>query len=87
MSDSDSPDYEPVSCRFYDELGLRMMRGTSTRLLVERKGTRQSKVARIEDIYTEGEAEYVRLDDGTTVRLDHIIEVKDAGSDGGTNCS
>lgn len=81
MSDSDSPEYQPVACRFYDELGLRMMRGATSRVVFEREGTRHEKVGRIEDVYTEGDAEYIRLDDGTTLRLDHILDVEDAGSD------
>ncbi len=54
-------DYQPVACGFYDELGLRMMRGTPCLLLVEKGGTRESLESTIDDLYTEGDAEYVRL--------------------------
>ena len=68
-------DYQPVSCGFYDELGLRMLRGQACTLVVGDDDTTQTVEAVIEDIYTEGDAEYVRLADGTTLRLDRIVEV------------
>ncbi len=77
---SDVP-YEPVACRLYDELGLRMMRGTSCRLVVEDEGGRIEQTGQIDDLYTEGEAEYLRLNDGTTIRLDRIRKVVDAEQD------
>lgn len=74
-------DYQPVACGFYDELGLRMMKGIPCRLLVEMGDTRESLKSTIDDLYTEGHAEYVRLDDGTTIRLDRILEVDDVQRD------
>lgn len=74
--------YQPVACRFYDELGLRMMRGTTCRLTVEREGERVERTGTIDDLYTEGNAEYVRLDDGTAIRLDHIVAVEDEVPEG-----
>jgi transcriptional antiterminator Rof (Rho-off) len=67
--------YQPVACGFYDELGLRMMRGTACRLVVEQEGERVERTGQIDDLYTEGEAEYVRLNDDSTIRLDHIVTV------------
>jgi Rho-binding antiterminator len=72
---SDTDDYQPVACGFYDELGLRMMRGTPCRLVVETDDGREAVDATIDDLYTEGDAEYVRLADGTTIRLDRIVTV------------
>jgi transcriptional antiterminator Rof (Rho-off) len=74
---SDSP-YEPVACALYDELGLRMMRGTPCRLVVEGSDGRDVLETTIADLYTEGEAEYVRLERGRTVRLDQIVEIENA---------
>lgn len=76
MTDSETDAYTPVACRFYDELGLRMMRGTQCRLVVETDGVCETVTGCIEDLYTEGEAEYIRLDDGSTIRLDHILYVE-----------
>jgi Rho-binding antiterminator len=70
-------DYQPVSCGFYDELGLRMLRGQACTLVVGDDDTTQTVEAVIEDIYTEGDAEYVRLDDGRRIRLDLIQQVDD----------
>lgn len=72
-----SPEYDPVSCRVYDELGLRMMRGTACRLVVQRDSGDETVDAHIEDLYTEGDAEYVRLADGQTIRLDRILRIDD----------
>ena len=72
---SDASDYRPVACGFYDELGLRMMRGTPCRLVVETDDGREAVETTIDDLYTEGDAEYVRPENGTTIRLDRIVEV------------
>jgi len=67
--------YEPVACALYDDLGLRMMRGTPCRLVVEKDGRTEALVTTIEDLYTEGDAEYAQLDGGRTIRLDRIVVV------------
>jgi transcriptional antiterminator Rof (Rho-off) len=77
MADSDSSDYTPVACSFYDELGLRMMRGQACTLVVGEEDASQTVEGVIEDVYTEGDAEYVRLDDGRRIRLDLIQQVDD----------
>jgi transcriptional antiterminator Rof (Rho-off) len=71
----DADDYRPVACGFYDELGLRMMRGTPCRLVFKTDDGREAVETTIDDLYTEGDAEYVRLADGTTIRLDRIVKV------------
>jgi transcriptional antiterminator Rof (Rho-off) len=73
MPDTDG--YQPIACGFYDKLGLRMMRGTPCRLVFETDDGREAVEALIDDLYTEGDAEYVRLADGTTIRLDRIVKV------------
>jgi transcriptional antiterminator Rof (Rho-off) len=72
-----SDDYEPVACGFYDELGLRMMRGEPCTLVVGTEDATQPIEAVIADVYTEGDAEYVRLADGRRIRLDLIQQVDD----------
>jgi hypothetical protein len=44
---------------------------------VKTDGGRETVEATIDDPYTEGDGEYVRLGDGTTIRLDRIVEVDD----------
>jgi len=70
--------YQPVSCRLYDELGLRMLRGTPCVLVVGTEAGTATIEAIIEDVFSEGDAEYLRLDDGTRLRLDRIQRVGDA---------
>jgi Rho-binding antiterminator len=72
-----SNDYQPVACSFYDELGLRMMRGRPCTLIIDEAGDLQTIEAVIQDVYSEGNAEYVRLDDGRSIRLDRIQRVDD----------
>lgn len=72
-------DYQPIACGFYDELGLRMMRGQTCRLVIENDGVRTVETI-IRDVYTEGDAEYARLDDGACVRLDRIRQVDDVAA-------
>jgi len=78
MSDSS---YDPVACRLYDDLGLRMMRGTPCRLVLEGEDGPETLQTTIEDLYTEGDAEYVRGEEGRTIRLDRIVDVKDLERD------
>lgn len=75
-------DYTPIACATYDDLGLRMLRGTPTTLVVrDAGGTERMITARIDDIYTDGPAEYVRLDSGAIIRLDRIVDFADAASE------
>lgn len=71
----DPDEYQPVDCGFYDELGLRMMRGRSCTLVVEEGDQTEMLHASIDDVYTEGDAEYVHLDTGRRIRLDHIRRI------------
>ena len=75
MSNSDA--YEPVACSFYDELGLRMMRERPCTLVVDEGEQAETIEAVLADIFTEGDAEYVRLDDNRRIRLDRIRRVDD----------
>lgn len=72
-----STDYQPVSCGFYDELGLRMMRGCSCTLVVAYGEATETIETVIQDLYTEGDAEYVQIEDGQRIRLDRIQQVDD----------
>ena len=75
MSNSDA--YEPVACSFYDELGLRMMRERPCTLVVDEGEQAETIEAVLADVFTEGDAEYVRLDDNRRIRLDRIRRVDD----------
>lgn len=77
----DDSTYQPVACSFYDELGLRMLRGTPCTLAVRADGQTETIQAVIRDVFTEGDAEYVRLGDGRRIRLDHIQRVDDVSAE------
>jgi transcriptional antiterminator Rof (Rho-off) len=70
-------DYQPVACSFYDELGLRMMRGRPCVLVIDGEEGPETIETILRDIYSEGDAEFARLDDGTRIRLDRIRHVDD----------
>jgi transcriptional antiterminator Rof (Rho-off) len=70
-------DYQPVACSFYDELGLRMMRSRPCTMVVENGDQPETVEAVIQDLRTDGDAEYVCLDDGRRIRLDRIRRVDD----------
>lgn len=53
------------------------MRGLPCRLVVEGEDGPEIVRTTIEDLYTEGDAEYVRLEEGRTVRLGRIVDVED----------
>jgi transcriptional antiterminator Rof (Rho-off) len=73
-----SSNYQPVACSVYDDLGLRLMRGTASRLVVEGDDGPETLETTIDDLYTQGDAEYLRLENGRIVRLDRVVEVDDA---------
>ena len=75
MFNSDA--YEPVACSFYDELGLRMMWERPCTLVVDEGEQAETIEAVLADVFTEGDAEYVRLDDNRRIRLDRIRRVDD----------
>lgn len=72
---ADDAEYHPVACGFYDELGLRMLRGQTCRLVIAELDKRETIETQIDDLYSADGAEYVRLAHGRTVRLDHIVQV------------
>jgi len=69
--------YQPVACSVYDDLGLRLMRGAASRLVVEGDDGRETLGTTIDDLYTQGDAEYLRLENGRIVRLDRVVSAED----------
>ena len=68
--------YQAVSCSFYDELEAL---ATLHRLCTIRYRTETSEVVGIEskiiDLYTANKSEFLKLQDGTEIRLDRLISV------------
>ena len=68
-------DYQPIACGFHDELGLRMLRGASCTLVIDGADGPTTLDTRIEDLFTEGDEEFIRTSDGQRIRLDRIRSV------------
>lgn len=65
--------YTPIDCARHDELLARASLRRACTLLVETPGAAPLLLSGvIEDVDTRAGAEYLRLRDGPTVRLDHI---------------
>lgn len=70
--------YQPIDCNFYDELVLRVMRRMRSEIVYTDATGQQIVVQdRIDDIYTDEEAEFMRLESGSVLRLDQIEQVDD----------
>jgi len=70
--------YIPVSCDFEDELeSLATLRQKS--LIIYRNSVNELVEAQglIVDIYAANKADFLKLDDGTEIRLDRIVSVND----------
>lgn len=65
--------YLPIDCARHDELlALATLRSPCILGVALADGTSTELAGVIEDVYTEAGAEYLRLRQGTTVRLDRI---------------
>ncbi|HJQ40433.1 MAG TPA: Rho-binding antiterminator [Thermoanaerobaculia bacterium] len=75
--------YEPVSCDYHDQLEAAAMHKTPVELEFDLDGVSQRERGRVEDVYTENGAEFIRFatDDGALeIRLDHIISMNEEGA-------
>lgn len=70
--------YEPVSCDFSDELEHLSVRNLPVDVAYWDEARQVARACgRITDIFTSpGKEEFLKLDDGTLIRLDRILEVK-----------
>ncbi|WP_459571699.1 hypothetical protein [Cupriavidus sp. 8B] len=68
--------YSPISCEFHDRLeDLATVRRPTQIRYRDADGTPQQRTATITDVYSRGGAEYLTLNTGETLRLDHLVEV------------
>lgn len=69
--------YHPISCDLYDTLTLLAIRGTEATLVYQGVNGRLHEIsARILDINTEDDGEYLILEN-QTIRLDQLVRVND----------
>ena len=66
--------YTPISCAFYDRLEILAMRKTPTTIRYRDDEDHEQQIAAVVvDVYSKHKQEWVKLDDGTTIRLDRLI--------------
>ncbi len=70
--------YTPVSCDFHDELEAIATLRQTCRMVYHTETSATAEISgRIVDVYAANHADYVKLEDGTIIRLDQIISVND----------
>lgn len=68
--------YRPIDCGFHDELlALATRRRECEVVYLDEEGRERSTRGIIEDVYSRGGAEYLRLAGAETVRLDRLVRV------------
>ncbi|QDV43967.1 hypothetical protein Enr13x_38280 [Stieleria neptunia] len=66
--------YTPISCTFYDQLEILAMRKSPTTIRYrDAEEHEQQTTAVVVDVYSKDKQEWVKLDDGTIIRLDRLI--------------
>lgn len=70
--------YTPVSCDFHDELEAIATLRQTCQLVYRTEDSAITEISgRIVDVYAANHADYVKLEDGTVIRLDRIVSVND----------
>lgn len=68
--------YQPIACGLYDRLEAFATRQQSVRVVwTDPDAVRHETTVRLDDLYSDAEGEWLRLSDGTTVRLDRLVSV------------
>lgn len=68
--------YQPIDCDYYDRLeAWATMRTVCLLVFRDETGTEQTVSGRIEDLYVLNKVEYLRMDNGLLIRLDHLLSV------------
>ncbi|RYY23421.1 MAG: hypothetical protein EOO04_14325 [Chitinophagaceae bacterium] len=67
--------YVPINCDYYDELEALATTGKQVRVVYQENGEQSEAHGIIKDLYTKESVEYMKLDNGFTLRLDKLVEV------------
>jgi len=66
-------DYKPISCRYHDILeSIAVMGETCYLVYDDETGNRKEVRSKIRDVFARSGEEFLKLDDGTEVRLDRL---------------
>ncbi len=71
----ESEAYQPISCTFHDRLEDWAIRRAPVEIVWLEGDIQQTETDRIADVFAKDGADHLRLDSGTTIRLDHLISV------------
>lgn len=67
--------YKPIDCSFHDILLDRATRRKTIQITYHSENQEKETTGIIKDVYTKSGAEYLLMDDGVLIRLDHLILV------------
>jgi Rho-binding antiterminator len=68
--------YQPIDCNYYDRLeAWATMKTVCLLVFLDDNDVRQEVSGLIADLYTLNKAEYLRMDNGLTLRLDRLLSV------------
>lgn len=71
----DLPPYAPISCEFHDVLeGIAATRRISEIVWIDPGNSRCARTGKVTDVYAHAGAEYLAMDSGEIIRLDHILQ-------------
>lgn len=75
MMNSKNTTYQSISCSYYDQLEAYATQKTRCSIVWKVNGIEQSVDGVIVDLFAHNGAEFLKLDSGTVIRLDHIVSV------------
>ncbi len=67
--------YQSISCSYYDQLEAYATQRTRCSIAHKMDGNEQIIDGFIADLFAKDGAEYLKLDNGTVIRLDHLISI------------
>lgn len=70
-------EYKPISCSFYDYLEAFAVKKIDCIIVFNESGKPEQTTGIITDLFSKNKIEYLLLDSGKTIRLDHLIKVND----------
>jgi len=69
--------YAPVDCDFTDELELSVIRKWKVQVkFLKAEGAEATIVGHLVDIYTSNKEEFLKISEGTTIRLDRVVQIE-----------
>lgn len=73
--DQEQNKYQSIGCSYYDQLEAFAVKRTRCTIKYNKDAGEKTIDGIITDVYSKDGAEYLSLDNGTVIRLDHLISV------------